>query len=110
MTTPVIKFMAAPAHRMIIFLHLQGAEAADGQGPQAVESLSLPPLEQGGTHAHGKLVHLYPQQLGRGEVPQLVGGHQNTENQNRDDDIEHKTGTSKKWVVRPISCLLRNWV
>lgn len=120
-TKPVRKFMKAPAQRMTIFFHplarpkargcrsphppLHGAVSADGQGTNTVKCLPLLLLPESGPHAHRELIHLHPQQLGGGKMPQLMGGDQHAEDQYRDDNIkknrtEHRTSKRKSvWTL-----------
>ena len=72
-----------PAVAALLVLPLHSQKAADGEKPDGVFGLPLSPPQQLGAHAEGKLVHLYPKQLGKEEVPQFV---------EVDDDAEHQNG------------------
>lgn len=89
----------------LLILPLHGAVSADGQGTNTVKCLPLLLLPESGPHAHRELIHLHPQQLGGGKMPQLMGGDQHAEDQYRDDNIkknrtEHRTSKRKSvWTL-----------
>ena len=72
----------------ILVLPLHSAVAANRESAQGIKGFPFLPAPQRGAHADGKFVHLYPQQLGGKEMPELMDGNHHAKQQDRQQNIQ----------------------